>query len=157
MSVKMTTKMDLSGFNELKKQLERMKVDVGYINTPTHWLSAKMGHDFSVAALASHLHDNSPWADQFMLSESKKSEVNTTVQKVLVTSFGKVSPHLTANLIGMQLAEDIKDNINNVSSPSNSTEWADIKGFNDPLVFGSDSRVNETPNLISELTHKVRG
>lgn len=155
--MKMTTKMDISGFKELKKQLERTKVDVGYVNTPNHWLSAKMGHDFSVAALASHLHDNSPWADQFMLSESRSSEVNNTVQQVLSVSFGKMPNHLTANLIGMQLAEDIKDNINNVSSPPNSTEWADIKGFNDPLVFGSDSRIGETPNLISEITHKVRG
>lgn len=155
--MKMTTKMDISGFKELKKQLERTKVDVGYIDTPNHWLSEKRGHDLPVAALASHLHDHSPWADQFMLSESKTLEVTKSVQEVLAVSFGKVPTYATASLIGVKLAKDIEHNIQSVTSPPNSTEWANIKGFNNPLVFGSDSRVNEAPNLVSELTHKVRG
>ena len=58
-----------------------------------------------------------------------------------------------AACIGQESKDQIEQNIVSVSSPKNSDGWADVKGFNDPLRFGS--RTGEEPNLISELTFRV--
>lgn len=147
--------MDTSGFQELKKQLERLKVDVGWIDTPNHWMASLTNHSFTVANVASDLHYYSRWEDSFALSETRTDQVNDVVHKTLNTSFGKVPTYQVASLIGHNLQNAVEVNIKAVNSPDNSAEWAEVKGFNDPLVFGS--RIGETPNLISELTHKVRG
>lgn len=146
--------MDTSGFQELKKQLERVKVDVGWIDSPNHWMASIAGHDFTVANVASDLHYYSRWEDSFALSETRAKEVNEVVHRTLDKSLGNVPVHTVANLIGNNLQKIVETNIKEVDSPDNSEEWANIKGFNDPLVFGS--RIGETPNLISELKHRVR-
>jgi len=154
MSITTKVKVDTSAFKKLKAQMEALKVDVGYINSPNHWLSSKRGKEFSVAALASHLHYYSDWDDTFMLSDTKKSEVSRTVNTVLNTTFGNIPPTAVATLIGVALGKDIAVNIQNVSYPPNEDRWASIKTFNDPLVYGS--AIGSTPKLISEITHKVR-
>lgn len=125
----------------------RTKVEVGYIKSKDHWMS-----DIPVAQVASNLHYWSPWRDSFMLSPSKKSQV----QKIVTTNLLKLGSvdliHISSR-IGSMAKDQIEVNIKSVTSPANSGEWSAVKGFNDPLIFGS--RVGNVPNLLSELTFKV--
>jgi len=146
--MKVTTKLDTSGLKKLRRQLKQQSVNVGYINSKDHW----MNDGVPVAQIASHLHYWSPWKGQFMLSENNKQQVTDIIRSEL--SFLSVDNVVFfSNKVGAKAAKQIEKNIINVEVPPNSKEWADIKGFNDPLRFGS--RIGESPNLISELTFKV--
>ena len=145
--MKVSTRIDYSGLRKLQKQLKSTSVDVGYIDSKDHWLS-----EVPVAQVAANLHYWSPWKGTFMLSDSKKQQVQEIVTTEL-RKFGITSIDTVARNVGKKAVNQIEVNIKGVSSPANSTEWAEIKGFNDPLVFGS--RTGEEPNLISELTFKV--
>ena len=147
--MKVSTKVDFSGLKKLQKQLRNVSVDIGYIDSKDHWMSK-----VPVAQVASSLHYYSPWADSFMLSETKRESIKKLVHSEL-TKLGFVDIYKVADCIGREGVGLIEVNIKSVNSPRNSTEWADFKGFNDPLVFGS--RTGEEPNLISELTYKVNG
>lgn len=153
MGFKATTKVDMSVFNKLKSQIKNTDIDVGYINSPNHWWAQKHGHYWPIAALATDLHYYSPWQDTFMLTPTRYAEINSTVHWVLNQSFGKIPFILVCNRIGSELSDDLKENIREVNSPANSEQWASYKGFNDPLIFGSE--YGNTPNLISEVTFKV--
>ena len=145
--MKVSTKIDLSGLKKLQRQLKSTSVEVGYIDSKEHWLS-----EVPVAQVAANLHYWSPWKDTFMLSDSKRAQV----QKIVTTELkrlGVVGIDTVAKCVGEKAVNQIEVNIKGVSSPANSTEWTEIKGFNDPLRFGS--RTGEEPNLISELTFKV--
>ena len=74
--------------------------------------------------------------------------MNRELSKLGMMSFAQV-----ATCIGQESKEQIEKNIISVDSPKNSDDWANVKGFNDPLRFGS--RTGQEPNLISELTFKV--
>ena len=146
--MKISTKIDLSGLKKLKRQLETTKVDVGYIDSKDHW----MNKGISVAQVANNLHYWSPWKKTFMLDVENKAQVQSIVTKEL-RKLGMLSVAQVAKCIGSDAKDKIVDNIISVDSPKNSTEWADVKGFNDPLRFGS--RTGQEPNLISELTFRV--
>lgn len=145
--MKVSTKIDYSGLRKLQRQLKNTSVDVGYIDSKDHWLS-----EVPVAQVAANLHYWSHWKGTFMLSEAKRSQVQEIVTTEL-KRLGVVGIDTIAKCVGEKAVNQIEVNIRGVSSPANSTEWAEIKGFNDPLVFGS--RTGEEPNLISELTFKV--
>ena len=149
------TTVDMSGFKALQAQLKAIKLDVGYVDAKNHWWAEKTGNYWPVSALAADLHYYSPWADSFMLSETKYNEVNATVHWVLSKSFGK-SPLSTVMVkLGNELKDDIVTNIKEVDSPANNEKWASYKGFNDPLVWGSE--IGNEPNLVSEVSYKVHG
>lgn len=145
--MKVSTKIDLSGLKKLQRQLRNVSVDVGYIDSKDHWYS-----EVPVAQVAANLHYWSPWRDTFMLSESRVGQVNHIV-KTELQKLGTMSITQVATCVGEKAVKQIEVNIKNVSSPPNSQAWADVKGFNDPLVFGS--RTGDEPNLISEITFKV--
>lgn len=146
--MKVTTKVDFSGLKKLRKQLQENTVNVGYINSKDHWMSEGV----PVAQVASHLHYWSPWKGQFMLSEDNKEQVTNIISSELHNiNIGSIA--VFSRKVGSKAVKQIESNIVNVTTPRNSKEWADIKTFNDPLVFGS--RIGESPNLISELTFKV--
>lgn len=145
--MKVSTRIDTSGLKRLQKQLKSAYVDVGWIDSPNHWMS-----DVPVAQVASNLHDWSPWRDSFMLSDTRVKQVQAIVTTEL-QKFGRISLDSIVRNVGEKARDQIEVNIKNVSSPSNSESWAAVKGFNDPLIFGS--RTGETPNLISALTFKV--
>ena len=146
--MKVTTKLDTKGLKQLRRQLQKQSVNVGYIDSKDHW----MNDGVPVAQIASYLHDWSPWKGQFMLSEMNKQQVTDIIKSEL--SFLSVdNVVLFSNKIGTKAAKQIERNIINVEVPQNNKEWADIKGFNDPLRFGS--KIGESPNLISEITFKV--
>lgn len=145
--MRVSTKVDLSGLKKLQRQLRNVSVDVGYIDSKDHWYS-----EVPVAQVAANLHYWSPWRDTFMLSESRVGQINNILQSEL-SKLGVVSIAQIATCVGEKAVKQIEVNIKNVSSPPNSQAWADVKGFNDPLVFGS--RTGDEPNLISELTFKV--
>jgi hypothetical protein len=111
-----------------------------------------MNEGVPVAQIASHLHYWSPWKGQFMLSEMNKQQVTDIIKSELI-SLSVDSVAVFFNKIGTKTAKQIERNIINVEVPSNSKEWEDIKGFNDPLRFGS--KIGQSPNLISEITFKV--
>lgn len=146
--MKVTTKLDTSGLKKLRRQLKQHSVNVGYINSKDHW----MNEGVPVAQIASFNHHWSPWKGQFMLTASNKQQV-TDIIKSELPSIGAVSVIEFASRVGKKSVEQIAKNIVSVQVPPNSKEWAEIKGFNDPLVFGS--KIGEAPNLISELTFKV--
>ena len=146
--MKISTRMDLSGLKKLKRQLETTKVDVGYIDSKDHW----MNKGIPVAQVASNLHYWSPWKKTFMLDTDNSAQVQSIVTKEL-QKLGMMSVTQVAACIGQESKDQIEQNIVSVSSPKNSDGWADVKGFNDPLRFGS--RTGEEPNLISELTFRV--
>lgn len=150
--IKFTTKIDKKGLRRLQRQLKSTSVSVGYIDSKNHWMSVRDGDPVPVAQVAMNLHYWSPWADSFMLSEQKKSQVQSIVSTQL-KKLGFISVAAIAKLVGEQATNQIEVNIKGTSSPSNSEGWAEIKGFNDPLVYGS--KIGEEPNLISELTFKV--
>ncbi len=150
--MKVSTKIDKKGLRRLQRQLKNVSVDVGYIDSKNHWMSVRDGDPVPVAQVAMNLHYWSPWADSFMLSEQKKSQVQSIVSTQL-KKLGFISVAEIAKLVGEQATNQIEVNIKGTSSPSNSEGWAEIKGFNDPLVYGS--KIGEEPNLISELTFKV--
>lgn len=145
--MKVSTKIDLSGLKKLQRQLRNVSVDVGYINSKDHWYS-----EVPVAQVAANLHYWSPWNDTFMLSESKVNQVNNIVRTEL-QKLGALSITQVATCVGERAVKQIEVNIQSVTSPPNSKDWADVKTFNKPLVFGS--RTGDEPNLISELTFKV--
>jgi hypothetical protein len=149
------TSVNMSGFLALKKQLQATKIEVGYVDAKNHWWAAKSGHFWPVSALAADLHFYSPWADSFMLSETKYAEINATMQWVLKTSFGKAPFSVVVKKLGEELKDDIVSNIQSVNSPSNNPMWASYKGFNNPLVFGSE--MGYEPNLVSEVSYKIKG
>lgn len=142
-----STKINMKGLEKLKKQIKGSHVDVGWIDSKDHWMS-----EVPVAQVASSLHDWSPWRDSFMLSDTRVAQVQSVVNSELPKLGSDNFNHIISN-IGEKAKNQIEVNIRGVSSPSNSEEWAAIKGFNDPLIFGS--RTGEEPNLISELTFKV--
>lgn len=145
--MKVHTRINIDGLKRLQKQLKSTYIEVGYIDSPNHWMS-----DVPVAQVASNLHYWSPWKDTFMLTDSKKHQL----QKIITTelqNFGFISFNAVMRNIGEGAKDQIAANIQNVTSPRNSDEWASVKGFNDPLVFGS--KTGEAPNLISALTFKV--
>jgi hypothetical protein len=146
--MKVSTKIDFSGLKKLQKDLKNNSVNVGYIDSKEHWVQEGQ----SVADVASHLHYWSAWNDTFMLSEDKQSQVQEIVNDLL-PRLGRVPFESIARTIGKYGEQAIEENIVNVTSPSNSPEWAEIKGFNDPLIFGSGS--GQEPNLISEITSKI--
>lgn len=145
--------MDLSGMDKLKKQLKSTEVDVGYLHPVEHWNSSPT-NPITVPALAAHYHYNSPWADSFMLDYTRNLQVNGIVQANLKSSFGNTTVHHVAHNIGRDLRKTIQTNIENTVSPSNAPSWVERKGFNDPLIYGSDT--GEAPNLISELSWEVK-
>lgn len=145
--MKVSTKIDTRGLKKLQKQLQNTHVDVGWIDSPNHWMS-----DVPVAQVASSLHDWSPWRDSFMLSETRIKQVQSIVATEL-QKFGDVGFWNVLRNVGEKAKDQIEVNIRGVSSPPNSEAWAAVKGFNDPLIFGS--RTGEEPNLISALTFKV--
>lgn len=146
--MKVSTKIDLSGLKKLKRQIETTKVDVGYIDSKDHW----MNKGIPVAQVAENLHYWSPWKGTFMLDTENQSQVQTIVNREL-SKLGMMSFAQVATCIGQESKEQIEKNIISVDSPKNSDDWANVKGFNDPLRFGS--RTGQEPNLISELTFKV--
>jgi hypothetical protein len=146
--VKTSTKIDMSGLDKLRKQLKQNSVNVGYINSKEHW----MNEGDSVGEIASHLHYWSAWKDTFMLSESKASQVEKIVASEM-DRLGSTSVTQWASSIGNKAAKQIAKNIDDVQHPPNKDEWVKVKGFNDPLEYGS--RDGEEPNLISELTYRV--
>lgn len=146
--MKVSTKIDTKGLRELRKQLKKHSVNVGYIDSPEHW----MNEGDSVGEIASHLHYWSAWKDTFMLSDTKKSQVSEIIRDEI-----QHLPNMTvaqwAKRIGQQAASQIETNLLTVTVPSNSIGWQEIKGFNDPLAFGS--AIGQEPNLVSEITFKV--
>ena len=150
--MKVSTSIDYSGLKKLQKQLQKATVEVGYINSPDHWNDKRIGQPIPVAQLASHLHYWSPWRDTFMLSESKKGQVQSIVSDEM-RKLGNISVYTFANNVGKRAANQIEMNIHSTKSPPNSESWANHKGFNDPLEYGS--RKDETPNLISEIRYTV--
>ena len=149
------TSINMSGFLALKKQLQATKVEVGYVDAKNHWWAAKSGNFWPVSALAADLHYYSPWADSFMLSDTKYAEINTTVQWVLKRNFGQVPFQVVVRKLGEELKDDIVNNIRDVDSPENNPKWAAYKNINDPLVFGSAHGYE--PNLVSEVSYKIKG
>lgn len=149
------TTVNMSGFLALKKQLQATKIEVGYVDAKNHWWAAKSGNFWPVSALAADLHYYSPWADSFMLSETKYAEINATVHWVLKNYFGKAPFKVMVKKLGEELKDDIVNNIQSVNSPSNNPIWASYKGFNNPLVFGSE--MGYEPNLVSEVSYKIKG
>lgn len=143
-----STKIDKSGFEQLLKNAVSKSVDVGYINSPTHWKN-----DVPVAQIAATLHYDSAWNDTFMLSDTKESEVKSIVSFALNKVKDSLDLSKAAVIVGKDAVITIEENILGATSPANSKEWAAEKGFNDPLVHGS--RIGQEPNLISELTYKV--
>ena len=146
--MKVSTKIDFSGLKKLQKDLKNNSVNVGYIDSKEHW----MNEGQSVADVASHLHYWSAWNDTFMLSEDKQSQVQTIVDTAL-NRLGEVPVRAVAERIAAVAEQQIQSNIIEVTSPSNSPEWVAIKGFDDPLLYGS--RSGQEPNLISEITSKI--
>lgn len=153
--MKITTKlkMDLSGMEKLRKKLRTTSVDAGWLHEVNHWNSDPK-NPITVPTLAAHLHYNSEWEDSFMLSYKRNMEVNTIVQINLNKYLGILDIPVIADRIGADMAKRIKVNIEDVSSPANNTNWASIKGFNDPLIYGSAS--GKTPNLLSEINWEVK-
>jgi hypothetical protein len=149
MGVKITA--DWSGLNKLVKQMKESTIEVGWTKPTTHWTG-----EMNVPSLAGMLHDHSRWAGTFMLSASKSSQVRSVIGKALRGFDLKGFPAAVAD-VGEALKDAIVGNIIGVTSPPNDDEWASYKGFNDPLVFGSDSRVGKTPNLISEVSWQKVG
>lgn len=145
--MKVSTRIDTSGLKRLQKQLKSTYVDVGWIDSPNHWMS-----DVPVAQVASSLHHWSPWRDSFMLSDTRTKQVQAIVTTEL-QKFGSISLASVVRNVGEKARDQIEVNIKGVSSPPNSDEWEAVKGFNDPLVFGSEKGYE--PNLISALTFKV--
>jgi hypothetical protein len=146
--MKVSTKIDTKGLRELRKQLKQHSVNVGYIDSPEHW----MNEGDSVGEIARHLHYWSAWKDTFMLSETKKSQVADIVRDE-IRFLPNMSVAQWTRRIGQQAASQIEENILTVQIPRNSIGWQQIKGFNDPLAFGSV--VGQEPNLVSEITFKV--
>lgn len=146
--IKVSTKIDLSGVKKLQKQLKAHTVNVGYINSPEHWMS----EGDSVGEIARHLHYWSPWNDTFMLSDTKKGQVSSIIREEIPALPRMPVAQWVAN-VGQHAVSKVQENIRDVDSPSNSDDWEQIKGFNDPLAFGS--RIGKSPNLVSEVTFKI--
>lgn len=147
LKIKVSTKVDTTGLRKLHRRLKNFHVDVGWIDSPDHWMS-----DIPVSVVASSLHHWSPWRDSFMLSLSKSQQVKNIVASE-ISKIGSLSMYTIAENVGKKAKDQIEVNIRSVSSPQNSEEWAAVKGFNDPLLFGG--RTGDEPNLISALTFKV--
>ncbi len=145
--MKVSTRIDKRGLKKLQAQLKNTSVNVGYIDSKIHW-----DNDVPVAQVAANLHYWSPWENTFMLTETRKSQINDAIKQEINT-LGVESIESVAGSVGKRLAKQIQVNIREVSTPPNSEGWAEIKGFNDPLIYGS--RIGQEPNLISELTYKV--
>lgn len=141
-------KMDLSGLKKLRSELRLTTIEVGWLDNVEHW-----SRTINVPSLAATLHYDSPWADRFMLDDSKVLQVSKIVKQQLNYFFGCVPLVKLANNIGEELTNQIRVNIIDVSAPANSDEWAQEKGFNDPLIYGS--AYGEEPNLLSALSWKV--
>lgn len=153
MKITTSLKMDLRGMEKLRKKLRKTQVDVGWLEGVVHW-NSNPNNAITVPALASHLHFNSPWAGQVLVDPYDSTAVSRIVSSNLRKSFGVLDFNMVANAIGSDLRDFVEVSIKNVSSPSNAQSWADIKTFNDPLVYGS--YLGNTPNLISELDWEVR-
>jgi hypothetical protein len=146
------TTFNMKGLEKLARKIKRTKIDVGYMNSPVHWQAASEGKSTTVAAIAQHLHDHSPWAGSFMLSEVMRRDVQNIVTDRL-DNFSHVPLSVIAKQIGEDAVDLIQVNIQEVGSPSNSPEWVSKKGFDDPLVFGSN--YGYTPNLVSEVKWRM--
>lgn len=140
-------KADWSPLNKLVKQMNHTCVNVGWLNNVDHWTSTPE-NPITVPQLAALLHYWSPWADQFMFTRNEGTQVFNIVEHKLrwlsSDNFKEV-----ANNIGSALSFQLKENIENVSTPSNSPKWSDVKGFNDPLIFGS--AYGQSPSLLGEV------
>lgn len=154
MSVKIKTKVSINyeGFRKLKKDIEKYKAQVGYINSPTHW-----GGSLTVGELAQILHYDSPWGrfgpdGGFMLDTTNQEQTQKIVNYGL-SYLGKMDFKSVVKMIAEEGREVIVYNISQTSNPPNSASWAEAKGFNDPLRFGS--AYGQEPNLISEVKAKV--
>lgn len=141
-------KMDLSGLKKLRSEIRLTTVEVGWLDNVEHWTG-----DINVPSLAAALHFDSPWSDRFMIDDSKVLQVSKIVSQNLNHFFGVVPFSKVANNIGDGLTNQIRLNIIDVSNPANSEEWAEYKGFNDPLIYGS--AYGEEPNLMSALSWRV--
>ena len=151
MKITTSLKMDLSALNKFKSEVNRTKIEVGWLTGVEHWRSSPL-NPITVAGLAAHLHYYSDWRGQFMFDSSKKNQVQDIIDSNLSHSLS-LDFKSTAKMVGYELAESLRINIIEVKSPANSPKWAEIKGFNDPLIFGS--RVGASPNLLSEVGYQV--
>lgn len=152
MRVTIKTKSNLTPFKKLIKQVNSKVVKVGWLDSKEHWTGG-----LSVADVAAIQHFDGSWGESnssgsFALDESQKNQVKAIVNQN-IHSFGMDSIENILIDIGEDAVATIRYNILSASSPPNSESWAQQKGFNDPLVYGSGQ--GEEPNLYSEVKFKV--
>ena len=145
--------MDLSGMKKLKALLRRTEVDIGWLSGVNHW-SSTPSNPITVPTLAHNLHEYSAWQGQVLFERGDSFKISSVVQDNLRKSLGVVPFNMVATNIGSDLKDLLTISIQNVSTPENSPQWAAIKTFNDPLIYGS--HFGNTPNLLSEIKWEVR-
>lgn len=153
MKVKFKIKSNTKVFKKILNEVKKKAVNVGYIDSKDHWTDKNL----SVADVAIQLHYWSDWGREninngFMLDNGHEDEIKLWATKNL-KNFGTIPFSTLLNMLGKDLANQIARNILETDSPPNSEEWASQKGFNNPLMYGSE--IGHAPNLMSELTHKV--
>lgn len=147
--MKLDLKVDTSEFTKFANNLKSTEIDVGWLKREVHWTNK-----ITVPELAAHLHFDSAWKGEFMFDDTP--EFKRQINPIIGWATKYLSPDTTTfkMRVGEELVDRLKENIDEVSSPSNNELWAEKKGFNDPLIFGS--YYGYEPNLISSISYEVR-
>lgn len=133
------------------RSIKQNKIKVGWIDSKDHWMNPGV----PVAQVAANLYYDSPWGglnNTLIYDRWHVDQIRSILSKDLKL-LGAGTFREVLNITGEHLQQQLVRNIVETDSPSNSGWWADWKGFNKPLQYGS--LTGETPNLISEVTYKV--